>query len=224
MLRALNSQEPRGPVSQWQTSFHSTAGDADCLFVTNVTSRGARGVRPWCVSIVVFVFEGQSRTEYAYIYCLCPAEQEAHTPARGGEETLWDVTGGLLVLWIGSPWCQPSDDSHVDEVNFLLAKWEQILDALGCLCLFQTIFWLCTKGGDCFYCDIVSSDLWQLHSNVGRFFNFISFKCKNTNESNNITSHRFISVNTYVTWSVAKRVLQYIFQFVDADFLNYGFK
>lgn len=137
MLRALNTQEPRRPVKQWQTSFHSTIGEVDCLIVTNVTSRGAWGVCPWCVSIV---FCTRARPGLnAHTYSASVPLNRRHTHQQKGEETLWDVTRGLLLLWLGSPWCQPSDDSHVDEVNFLLAKcsWLHVP--------FKTIFWLYTS-------------------------------------------------------------------------------
>lgn len=81
----------------------------------------------------------QSRDECTHILPLSHQRGGTHT-REGGEETLWDVAGGLLVLWTRSPWCQPSDDSHVDEVNFLLAKWERIMVFLGCVCLFSHSF------------------------------------------------------------------------------------
>lgn len=138
MLRALNTQEPRRPVKQWQASIHSTVGEVpaiDCRIVANVTSRGAWGGRPWCVSMVFCARVDPGLNTHTYSASVPLNRRD--TRQQGGEETLWDVTGGLLVLWISYPWCQPSDDSHVDEVNFLLAKWEQILTALGFICLFK---------------------------------------------------------------------------------------
>lgn len=141
MWRGLNSKEPRRPVKQWQTSIHSTVVEGpaiDCLIVTNVTLRGAWDGRPWCASIVLCARSSPGLNTLTYSAPV-PLNRR-HTHQQGGEETHWELTGGLLVLWIGSPWCQPSDDSHVDEVNFLLAKWEQILAALGCICLLKQSF------------------------------------------------------------------------------------
>lgn len=122
----VHSQHCRGRPSNW-LSYYNKCDVKGSL----------RRTSPMRLNSVLY--KGQFRTEYTHTLAFVPLNMR-HMHQQGGEETLWDVTGGLLVLWIGSPWCQPSDDSHVDEVNFLLAKWEQSLDALGCIYLFKQTF------------------------------------------------------------------------------------
>lgn len=114
MLRALNSQEQIRPVKWWQTSIHSPVqGTARLLIVLLLLmwrqgepEADAPDVSQWC-------FVQRPVKEWIHVY-----STSQHSDSRKKKVfEMWQ--GGLSVRWIGSPWCQPSDDSHVDEVNFI---------------------------------------------------------------------------------------------------------
>lgn len=90
----------RRPVKMWQTSIRCTAGEGSAIagFMLRTPSMRLNG----------FLCTGRSRNKHTCIFCT----KHTNTREKG------DVTEGAFV----PQWCQPSDESHVDEVNFLLVN------------------------------------------------------------------------------------------------------